>query len=502
MGGEARQEKLVGTMTQHAGTALTVLLTGAAAFVPAPVLAQAPAPSQAGATPPAIVWRVRNATRAEVWRFFRPQPGGGTPDYEFVANRLLVGVEGKRQRLEFGAQVQYVQFGGLPTTAIGPGPLGTGALYFDQARRTDSRRVYLKALHATFKPGAGVRVQLGRFGVTVGAESPSGDTRIEAVKRQRLDARLIGEFEWSLYQRAFDGVRFDVDRPRWHVFGAVLRPTQGGFEEEAGKPINRLWVTAASLTAKPGTLFPRTEAQAFAYRYADERLVTARPDNAFLPAQAADVHITTVGGTLVGAYPLGTGSLDVVVWTVGQVGDWYGQDHRAGALAGELGYQWTAAPARPWLRVGVFRSSGDKDATDGTHGTFFQMLPTGRKYAFSTAYSLMNLTDVFAQLQTRPSSRLGFRLDWHRLRLTQAADLWYAGSGAAAREGTSFGFAGRRANGSRDLGWVIEGAADWTISRHVSANAYLGRMAGGEVVGRLFQGRRLIFGYLETIVAF
>ncbi len=36
------------------------------------------------------------------------------------------------------AAAQYVQFGGLPTKALGPGPFGTGALYYQHAGRTDS----------------------------------------------------------------------------------------------------------------------------------------------------------------------------------------------------------------------------------------------------------------------------------------------------------------------------------------------------------------------------
>ncbi len=483
----------------------TCIAGALATILAAPALA--PAQTATGAQPPAqtpaIVWQVRNTTRVESWRFFEPRPGGGDPDSAFVANRLLVGVTARRPRLEFGAALQYVQFAGLPSNAQGPGPLGTGALYYDLARRTDSRQVYLKALHLTVKHApSGLRVQAGRFGFTSGAESPSGDAQIETVKRQRVDARLIGEFEWSLYQRAYDGVRADVDRPRWHVSASVLRPTQGGFEDQAGAPLNDVWVTAASLSMKPGAVIRRTDLQAFVYRYADERPVRARPDNTFRSAAAVDVHVTSAGATLVGAYPWGPGQLDTLAWAVWQTGDWYGQDHRAAALAVEAGYQWTSSRARPWLRAGLFRGTGDEDAADSTHGTFFQMLPTSRKYAFSTAYNLMNLTDVFAQVQARPHANLGVRMDAHRLRLTRATDLWYSGSGASTRDGTSFGFAGRRANGSNDLGWIVEGAADWTVSRHLSVNGYLGRMSGGAVVGRLFQGTRLTFGYVEGVITY
>ena len=130
------------------------------------------------------------------------------------------------------------------------------------------------------------------------------------------------------------------------------------------------------------------------------------------------------------------------------------------------------------------------------------MLPTARKYSLSTTYNLMNLTELFGQALLRPRTSVGLRLDVHRLRLTNAADLWYSGSGATQSSGTIFGFAGRRSNGSTGLGTMMEGAADWTVSPHFSVNGYLGRMWGGEVVGGTFAGTRLVFGYVETVISF
>lgn len=464
-----------------------------------PVAAAAqPAPG-----PPEVHWTVRNVTRAEAWRFFEPAPGGGDPNYAFIANRLSAGADYRHRRFDIGGTVQYVQFGGLPSTATGPGPLGAGALYYDHARQTDSHQVYLRTLFLRLKDVApGVSLQVGRFGYTSGAESPSGNATIEAVKRQRLDSRLIGEFEWSLYQRTFDGARLDVGRPAWHATASWFRPTQGGFEEQAGRPLRRVGVAAATFTIRPSGSFPRTDWQGFIYRYQDERPVGARPDNTLAPASAVDVGITTLGTSLIGAYPAGVGQVDVFGWFAWQRGDWYGERHEAEAVAAEVGYQRTSIRWRPWLRAGWFRSSGDRDAGDGRHGTFFQMLPTARRYSLSTTYNLMNLSEVFGQALLRPRSNLNVRVDVHRLRLTSATDLWYAGSGAAASSGMSFGFAGRRSNGSTDLGVMVEGAVDWTISPRFSVNAYLGRMTGGDVVGRTFAGTHLTFGYVETVVSF
>ena len=71
-------------------------------------------------------WFARNWTRAELWGFFEPAPGGGDNEYAYVANRLQAGVRRRAPRYDLTAALQYVQFGGLPAAAVGPGPLGLG----------------------------------------------------------------------------------------------------------------------------------------------------------------------------------------------------------------------------------------------------------------------------------------------------------------------------------------------------------------------------------------
>ena len=277
--------------------------------------------SDAGAaepsSPPAPLtqWTVRDWTRVESWHYFAPNPGGGDPDYTDIANRLQIGVEHRAPRFDVSGAIQYVQFGGLPTRATGPGPFGTGAQYFDQSGgQTDSRQLYLRYLNVRLKGLApGLNIQIGRFGYTSGAESPSGDPKIETVKRQRVDSRLIGEFEWALYQRAFDGVRVDVDRPRWHATASAFRPTQGGFANAAGAEITAIDLFAGALTLKPGAALRHTDWQLFANRYDDTRAVQARPDNTGKPATAVDVQINTIGSSVVGAYPAASGQIDVVL---------------------------------------------------------------------------------------------------------------------------------------------------------------------------------------------
>lgn len=474
------------------GLAVLCVLPGRAA-----VAQQGGSPAPAA---PTWRWSVADLTRLEAWRYFEPRAGGGDPAYTFVANRLRLGFGATRGRVDLNAAVQYVQFGGLPERASGPGPLGTGALYFQHAGRTDSRGLWPRALNLRVRLPRGVVLQGGRFGYTSGSEAASGVAKIEAVKRARLDSRLVGEFEWSLYQRTFDGVRGDVDRRKWHLTGAWLRPTQGGFEDRAGRSLSGIDVLAATLVLRPGVAIPRTDVSVFAMRYDDTRPVTARPDNSGHPAARVDIGITTVGAAAVASRETRAGEADLFAWLAWQHGSWYGQSHRARSLALEAGHQWKA-PWQPWLRTGYLEASGDDNPSDARHGTFFPMLPTVRKYAMTTVYSTMNLRDVFAEVLVRPSARVSARGDVRRLWLAERADLWYAGSGATENAGAVFGYAGRRSGGSTDLAPVaIQSALDVALAPHWSANAFLGLIRGGDVVAASFAGRWLRFFYLEQVV--
>ena len=351
---------------------------------------------------------------------------------------------------------------------------------FDQGgRRENSQEFYLRFASVRFpnlRPG--IDVQVGRMGYTSGAEAPSGVPKLETIKRQRLDSRLVGEFEWSLFQRAFDGVRFDATRSRWKATAIGFMPTQGGFARHAGTTITDIIVAGGTVGSRPkATRLPRTQVQAFGLHYRDRRPVTQRPDNTGKPAAAVDVEVTTFGGAVVGAYPAGSGEADVFGWTAAQTGTWYEDDHGAFALAAEAGYQWTQAAWHPWVRGGLFHASGDEDAADGGHGTFFPLLPTLRRFSQTTVYSTMNLNDRFVQVLARPRPSLGLRLDVHLLSLASSADLWYGGSGATLGSGDVFGYSGRRSNGSRDSGTSVEISGDYTLFSRISVNAFLARSA-------------------------
>ncbi len=442
--------------------------------------------------------------RVESWRYFQPRPGGGEPEYIYLGDRLRFDVRRHWTKADLTLSAQYVGMANLPDQSIGPGALGIGALYFDQGgRQSNSSQIYLRVANLRFPSLTnGVDLQIGRMGYTSGAEAPSGVPKIETIKRQRLDARLVGEFEWSIYQRTFDGVRLDLTRPGWRATGVAFMPTQGGFARAAGSTMTDVVVAGSTISSRPsGPPGPKTQVQGFGWHYRDRRAVTQRPDNTGLTAPAgAAIDVTTGGAVVVGAYPMGRGEADVFAWGAAQTGRWYGDDHRAFAVALEGGYQWTAAPWRPWLRAGLFHASGDGSPGDTRHATFFPMVPTVRRFSQTTAYGTMNLRDVFVQAQARPRPGLGLRLDVRRLDLASSADLWYAGSGATLSSGTVFGYAGRRSNGSRRLGTSVEASADYAVTPRVSVNAFLGHLRGGGVVTGTFARGNLWFGYLESVL--
>lgn len=470
------------------------------------------------AAQPQVTGSVSNVTRVEVWSFFEPRADVlvpvdqpiGEPDYAFIGNRSELGVDVEGETFDVSGAFNYVRLENLPTNAIGPGGFGSGAFYFAATGVRYSYQLYLSELTLRVKSRDRRRaLTIGRMPFVSGVRlrsatensSPSfGETNasINRLVHDRLGARLIGAFEWSFYQRRFDGARFDLDRERWQFTAAAFVPTQGGFEESTNLSMPKVQLAVGSATRTT----ERAESQAFAYLYRDRRNAGfAVVDNTFSSDRPVDITIGTFGGSHALVRPTAGGELDVVGWGALQTGDWYGAPHVAGSATIEAGHRWTQAPARPWLRGGFLWASGDDDPLDGTHRTFFQMLPSSRQYGLSAVYTQMNVRDLFAQAFIEPR-RFNARIEVHRLTLASGRDLWYQGSGATASRDRFFGFSGRAAGGQTSLGTVLEGTIDVPIRAHWSVNGYAGAMWGGGVVERMFTGTSLFSWSIENVVRF
>ena len=472
--------------------------------------APAGAPATAGATDtpaargePRVEGWLSNVTRVESWRFFAPPSPEVDPNYTFAGNRMDLGLRTRGARIDLSGAFRYVRLERLPTDAIGPGPLGTGPIYYAATGLPYSYQVFVTDLSVAWHTrDRRVRVAAGRLSYTSGAEGDADGPRVPShlaeVRALAVDGRTMGTFDWSLYQRRFDGVRADWNGARAYAGGGFFLPSQGGFEESANLTIPRIQVGTTWMGWRHAG--GQAESQASAQWYRDRREIDIRPDNALLPIDRADVTVWSMGASHVRTRALGDGEADVAVWGAVQGGDWYGEAHRAWSATVQGGFEWSSAPWRPWARGGWSYASGDEAARDGRHQTWFPMLGETRPFALSMVYAPMNLRDVFAQVHVRPHARARARVDLHLLDLAQASDRWYQGSGATAREGRFFGFTTRPANGQRALGTILEGTADVRLSRYWSINGYLGRMWGGPVVRTSFVGDRLLSWYVENVL--
>ena len=476
------------------------------------VRAQDPSPQAPRSPgPPAVTATLSNITRVESWSFFDPYPATGpdqlvgNPDYTFVGDRAEIGVRVDGARFDLSGAFNYVRLENLPSHAIGPGGLGSGAFYFAATGLTYSYQLYLSEL--TLRVSARddrASVTVGRMPFASGAEAASSEASLETLKRERLHSRLIGNFEWSYYQRRFDGARVDVDRPGWHATAAAFVPTQGGFEESTNLSMPDVQVVNAAYIRTPRPRQPvasTSEWTLFSTLYRDRRDGAAVVDNTGSRDRPVDVTIAAFGGSHASVRPTAHGEFDTVVWAAAETGHWYGQSHRAASVAAEVGHRWTRAAGRPWLRAGYLWSSGDGDRDDDRHGTFFQMLPSSRKYGLSATYAQMNLTDAFVQAWFEPRG-VKTRIEVHALGLASGQDLWYQGSGATSSTGRYFGFSGRAAGGDTGLGTALDATVAVPLKKYWSVNASAGTMSGRGVVKHNFSGTRLTFWFLENVIRF
>ncbi len=432
-------------------------------------------------------------SRAEAWDWFDTGPEGR---YVFSGTLLrgsaLWRARSVSARVELAAPILL----GLPDDAVAPAPegaLGLGANYFaagDGDR--SSGHLFPKEAWVQFGSAEGHRLRIGRTEFADGAEVTPGSATLAAIKVQRISQRLIGPFGWSHVGRSFDGVLYGWGRPGWNATVLAARPTRGAFDVNGWEHLE-IDVGYAALTAAGR----HTDARLFALYYNDARRLP-RADNRPAPVRLADsagLEIVTAGAHLLREIPADAGPIDFLAWGAIQFGDWGNDSHRAGALALEAGIQPNGVPLRPWIRAGVFRATGDDDAGDTRHETFFTALPTPRIYARMPFFTTMNVEEAFGSLALRPG-KVTLRADVRLLRLARAADVWYAGGGAFEPE--SFGYAGRPAGG-RTLATLADLSVEWRPRGSVTVTLYGARASGGAVIDGIYgAGVSGAFGYVEV----
>jgi hypothetical protein len=408
-----------------------------------------------------------NVTRVEMWSMFDAPAEGGDPEYTLISNRATLGARVRGARFDVQGAFRYAQLLGIPRHTQGAGPLGPGAMYFAATRTAEAYQLYITSMSLAVKDIVpGLSVQGGRMPYMSGAGTP-------------FAGRLVGTAEWTAFERAFDGVRVDLGRAGWRAHGSFLMPTQGTFEESGSPPMSRVRVGTASWTAR--------HVELFAHTYRDTRPITVRPDNSGRAAIAVDVAVHTAGASVVAPWVRG--------WAAWQRGRWYSERHDA--FSGTLHAVLTRdTPHARSLIIGVDYASGDDDATDGEHNTFFAMVPTTTPDALRGAFARMNVRDVFArgELALRRTVRVVAAV--HHMSLATARDRWYSGTGAAASRGSGFGFTTRGSRLATRLGTVVETSVAASFRPTWNVSASLVSMHAGPVLRRHFRdgwGHALLF---------
>ena len=459
--------------------------------------------------------------RWHLWNYFEAEPFDNT--YDYFSNQLRLGARLENSILKAHTAWQYSHVWLLPTgTSTGA---GSGSLYFANGTTdNETHGTYLKyaEIHSKDITGLGLTAGGGRMdyssgnryvtGTGKGASKEDADSvvtkKIQWLKSTRVAERMIGGFGWSEYQRSFDGGYSAWDHEKFNFQFVAMNPTQGGFDENANHTIYDIDILASELTLKKGTLLPDGELQMFYYSYADSRQMTAattRRDNTgrTVPINLEyDVDVEMIGGHLVGASTLGDGMLDYLVWGGYQYGNWFELDHSAYALAAEAGYQWKNIPWKPWIRAGYNMGSGDSDPQDQDHGTFYQMLPTGRLYSFSILYNMMNTEDTFVSLILKPVEALTVRSDVHWVDLAEKSDRWYLGAGEIT-DGNAAGYAVRSSNNENNLGTLLDISASYKICPQATVSLYYGHFFGSDVVEKFYiKNHDADFFYTEVTITF
>ena len=466
--------------------------------------------AQTGGDPPFKVGDIAVSgslrTRGEIWDWFE---GSANSRYNFSGSMLRLGLSQTSKTLDWQLEFALPFLLGLPDDAIAAGTqgqFGMGASYFAaNDRNTNAALPFPKQGYLRFKGlggHAGQSLKLGRTEFIDGTEVLPKDATLAALKRDRIEHRLLGNFAFTHVGRSFDGAVYSVAGSRLNFTLLGARPTRGVFQVDGWGELN-INVFYGAMTGQVGGAHGAGEWRIFGLGYSDLRDGVLKTDARPQAARRADtehINLGTYGGHYIHAWSTKAGAADFLFWGVLQNGSWGVLKQRAYAFAAEAGWQPPAPGAlKPWLRGGYDYGSGDKNPNDTTNGTFFQVLPTPRVYARFPFFNMMNTRDAFGELILRPAKSLSIRTDVHSLRLASSSDLWYSGGGAY--QPWTFGYTGRASGGQSGLATLYDVGADYTYNRHFSGGAYFGHAAGKLVMQSIYpNGKNANFGYLELTI--
>src|SRR5262249_21058995 len=137
-------------------------------------------------------------------------------------------------RLRWQVEGALPVFANLPSRAIAPepvGPLGYGGDYFLTNGQRNLGAAVLRQAFIGVNGPPGFQFRIGRFEFADGAEAVPPDPDLALLKRDRVNQRLLGTFNYAL--RSLDGVQFGYHRGRSDWTAMAARLVEGSFQLRA-----------------------------------------------------------------------------------------------------------------------------------------------------------------------------------------------------------------------------------------------------------------------------
>ncbi len=440
--------------------------------------------------------RVEARWRWEDWKAFAPE----WDDFHGIRTRFALDYR-FRNLFRIFAQGQFHAVLGLTSNAS-----GIGSNYrSNSGGRDNPSGLRSSQLFAEITPSETMTFRVGREFLNMGTLVKDPQANWRFLQTKRLSQRLVGTVDWTNGARAFDGgsAHLVLDGHHFHAF--FHQPTTGVFvvDNRAYRYNKDILNGGLHWTAPRGTLFENTQVEGFFIGYSDTR----NPNK--VSGLFGDIEVYTIGGSMLGVYPLGPGRADVLLWGAIQAGNYddestdgsvRGRDQLAGAVLVELGYQLPEVWGQPWLRFGVNWGSGDSDPDDKDRNTFFNLLPTNHiYYGYLDQLALHNLVDLIVQLKLEPLWKLGLEVTYHRFWLQEPDDFRWLGVGAHARE--TLGFVRNASNGSTDVGHELDVTLAVPLRPEISLQFGYSRLWGGDVFDGQSQ-RNASFAYTQVLLKY
>lgn len=270
------------------------------------------------------------------------------------------------------------------------------------------------------------------------------------VGRQDLqygNQRLVSPLDWANVRRRFDGVKLFAKGETWDIDLWWVRPVvvQRKQHDRDNEDID---FYGAYVTYKG---IPRHGLDVYFFALID----SGNPMNP--NGRAGDRNIYTLGARFWGK----TAGFDYETELAGQWGHWAGDTVQAWSWTIDGGYNLADLACKPRLGVGFDWTTGDKNPTDSSVGTFDQLFPLGHKYlGFLDLVGRKNITALNINLSAWVvPEKVKAYMAYHAFWLSENKDALYsAGGGALRRDPTG--------RSGTEVGQELDLTVAWKLNAH------------------------------------